>query len=174
MVNIPHPRVAFGDLPDQFNTDADEVRLPRKTLVGLLDLYISSWDFDEDWYLTTYPDIAAAVSSTRFASGWAHFRSVGYLEGRLGSPTIVDSEWYLETYPDVAQAMLEGKIASATEHFENFGYAEGRLPSNPGVDARWYARRYMHVRKLNEEEKHAHDDFVTRGYRGLALPAPPR
>jgi hypothetical protein len=70
--------------------------------------------------------------------------------------------------------MLEGKIASAAEHFENFGYAEGRLPSNPGVDARWYARRYMHVRKLNEEEKHAHDDFVTRGYRGLALPAPPR
>ena len=69
MVNIPHPRVAFGDLPDQFKTDADEVRLPRKTLVGLLDLYISSWDFDEDWYLTTYPDIAAAVSSARFASG---------------------------------------------------------------------------------------------------------
>jgi hypothetical protein len=24
------------------------------------------------------------------------------------------------------------------------------------------------------EEKHVHDDFVRRGYRGLALPAPPR
>ncbi|GAB1717511.1 MAG: hypothetical protein NTAFB05_25530 [Nitrobacter sp.] len=173
MVNIPHPRVAFGDLPDQFKTDADEVKLPRKILARLLDLYISSWDFDEDWYLTTYPDIAAAVSSNGFPSGWAHFRAVGYLEGRLGSRPIVDSEWYIETYPDVAEAMLDGKVASAAEHFENFGYAEGRLPSKPGVDAQWYARRYMRARQ-SVEEKQAHDDFVRRGYRELALPAPPR
>jgi hypothetical protein len=69
--------------------------------------------------------------------------------------------------------MLDGKVASAAEHFENFGYAEGRLPSKPGVDAQWYARRYMRARQ-SVEEKQAHDDFVRRGYRGLALPAPPR
>jgi hypothetical protein len=69
--------------------------------------------------------------------------------------------------------MLEGKVTSAAEHFENFGYAEGRLPSKPGVDTKWYARRYMCVPQ-DVEEKHVHDDFVRRGYRGLALPAPPR
>lgn len=174
MVNIPHPRVVFGDLPDRWKSDTEEITIPRKILGALLNLYISFWDFDEDWYLSTYPDIAAAVSSARFASGWAHYRSVGYLEGRLGSRQIVDSEWYLETYPDVAQAMLEDKVASAAEHFENFGYAEGRLPSKPGVDAKWYARRYMGVHGQPADESHAHDDFVKRGYRGLALPAPPR
>jgi hypothetical protein len=175
MVPIPHPNVAFGDLADRMKTNDDEVKVPRKLLARLLDLYILFWDFDEEWYLATYSDIQAAVSRGEFASGWAHFRTVGYLEGRFGNRPVVDSEWYLDTYPDIAQAMLEGKVGSAADHFENFGYAEGRLPSDPGIHARWYAKRYMSAVDPDDvEEQQALEDFLKFGYRQLAFPAPPR
>jgi hypothetical protein len=175
MVNIPHPKIAFGDLADRMKTADDEVKVPRKLLTHLLDLYISFWDFDEDWYLATYPDIQAAVSQGAFPSGWSHFKAVGYLEGRLGNRPIVDSEWYLETYPDIAQAMLEGKVTNAADHFENFGYAEGRLPSDPGVHPKWYVERYMPNEDPEEvEDRQALENFLKFGYRQLALPAPPR
>jgi hypothetical protein len=175
MAIIPHPKIAFGDLTDRLKTSDDEVKVPRELLAHLLDLYISGWDFDEDWYLATYPDIQAAVHQGEFPSGWAHFRTVGYLEGRLGNRPIVDSEWYLDTYPDIAQAMLEGKVTSAADHFEMFGYAEGRLPSDPGVQAKWYAKRYMPAADPDKvEERDVLDDFLKFGYRQLAFPAPPR
>jgi hypothetical protein len=88
MVPIPHPNIAFSDLADRMKTNDDEVKVPRKLLARLLDLYISFWDFDEEWYLATYSDIQAAVSRGEFASGWAHFRTVGYLEGRFGNRRI--------------------------------------------------------------------------------------
>ncbi|MCK1368321.1 hypothetical protein [Bradyrhizobium sp. 62] len=175
MTIIPHPNVAFADLAERLTTPADEVMVPRKLLMRLLDLYISSWDFDEDWYLATYPDIQAAVTDGKFASGWDHFKSVGYFEGRRGNRPVVDTDWYLETYPDIAKAILEGKVTSASEHFEAFGYAEGRLPSNPEIHTKWYARRYMsapHPEAVKESD--ALQDFVRIGYRSLALPAPPR
>lgn len=175
MVTIPHPKIAFGDLSDRLKTNDDEVKVPRKVLARLLDLYISFWDFDEEWYLATYPDVQDAVNRGDIASGWAHFRAVGYLEGRQGHRPIVDSEWYLNTYPDIAQAMLEGKVTSAAEHFENFGYAEGRLPADPGVHAKWYAKRYMGTADPESvEERQALENFLKIGYRQLAFPAPPR
>ncbi|HWA26119.1 MAG TPA: class I SAM-dependent methyltransferase [Lacunisphaera sp.] len=44
-------------------------------------------DFDEAFYLATYPDVAAAVASGTFASGRAHFDTCGRAEGRLGANT---------------------------------------------------------------------------------------
>src|SRR5579859_749348 len=102
MVTIPHPKVAFGDLADRLKSSGDEVSVPRKLLDRLLDLYISFWDFDEDWYLATYPDIQAAVAAGKFGSGREHFKTVGYFEGRRGNQPIVDTEWYVEMYPDIA------------------------------------------------------------------------
>jgi hypothetical protein len=175
MVTIPHPMIAFGDLAERMKTGDDEVKVPRKLLARLLDVYISFWDFDEEWYLATYPDIQAAVSHGNFTSGWAHFRTVGYFEGRFGNRPIVDSEWYLGTYPDIAQAMVEGKVVSAADHFESFGYAEGRLPSNPGIHPKWYAKRYMPAADPDDvEERQVLENFLKFGYQQLAFPAPPR
>jgi hypothetical protein len=176
MVTIPHPNVAFGDLAERMKKAGDEVSVPRKVLARLLDLYISFWDFDEDWYLATYPDIQAAVAGGKFPSGWEHFKTVGYLEGRRGNQPVVDTEWYVETYPDIAQAMLEGKVTSAADHFERWGYAEGRLPADPGLHSKWYARRYMPAVSDpdNVDEREALKDFVKFGYRRLAFPSPPR
>ncbi len=153
----------------------DEVPVPRRLLARLLDLYISFWDFDEDWYLATYPDVQTAVIQGTIPSGWEHFRAVGYLEGRRGSRPVVDTEWYVEMYPDIAQAMLEGKVTSAAEHFERWGYAEGRLPADPGLQAKWYAKRYMDIADPNKvDDREALKDFVRFGYRSLEFPAPPR
>ena len=87
MMTIPHVNVAFGDLPDRLKMVGDEVPVPREILARLLDLYILCWGFDEDWYLSTYPDIEEAVKQNLFASGWAHFP--GHVGGqgyqRIGS-----------------------------------------------------------------------------------------
>jgi hypothetical protein len=175
MMTIPHVNVAFGDLPERLKVKGEEVLVPRQILTRLLDLYISCWDFDEDWYLASYPDIQQAVNEGLFPSGWAHFRNIGYFEGRLGHQPVVDAEWYLNTYPDIAQAMLEGKVASPVEHFVKHGYAEGRLPHDPGLDVKWYASHYVPSVVADTVDKDdLLRDFVKRGYRQLAIPAPPR
>jgi len=175
MMTIPHVNVAFGDLPERLKTEDDEVPVPREILTRLLDLYILCWGFDQGWYLSTYPDIEAAVKQGLFPSGWAHFRTVGYLEGRFGHQPVVDADWYVSTYPDIAQAMLEGKVTSALDHFIKFGYQEGRLPHDPDLHPKWYAPRYapsVDSGTGGKEEMVKH--FLKRGYHQLAVPAPPR
>jgi hypothetical protein len=173
MAPIPHVEVVFGEFAKQAMGNQQEILVPREILMRLLDLYISCWDFDEEWYLATYPDIADAIKHGQFKSGWNHFRSIGYLEGRLGTQPIVDPDWYISKYSDVAGAMLDGKVTSAAEHYSDFGYSEGRLPHNPGVQARWYAPRYLNSSAINDETA-CSDHFVKSGYRKLAVPAPPR
>lgn len=175
MMTIPHVNVAFGDLPKRLKSAGDEVSVPREILARLLDLYILCWGFDEDWYLSTYPDIEEAVRQNLFPSGWAHFRAIGYFEGRFGQQPVVDAEWYVSTYPDIAQAMLEGKVTSALDHFIRFGYQEGRLPHDPALHPDWYAPRYApSVDRCNGGEEEMLSHFLNRGYRQLAVPAPPR
>ncbi len=175
MATIPHVNIAFGDLPEQLRKHGDSVPVPRETLLRLLDLYISCWDFDEDWYLKTYPDVQAAVGEGEFLSGWYHFRTVGYLEGRFGSPPTVDEEWYLSTYSDIAEAVLEEKVDSASDHFVQFGYKEGRLPRDPAIHPEWYAPRYVRSHEASEaNEATLLEHFLRIGYHRLAVPEPPR
>jgi hypothetical protein len=175
MATIPHVRFAFGDLPERIANSGDEIPVPRELLARLLDLYISCWDFDEEWYLATYPDIGEAVAKGKFDSGWAHFRAIGYLEGRLGHQPMVDPEWYVNAYPDIAEAMLAGKVTSAADHYIQHGYKEGRLPNSPAIHPRWYASRYMPtIDPSNDNEDRLRDHFIRWGYRQLAVPQPPR
>jgi hypothetical protein len=175
MVSIPHPKVAFGELAEKMNGRDAVISVPRETLTLLLDLYICCWDFDENWYLATYPDIREAIDQGQFPSAWAHFRAVGYFEGRLGAKQMVDTEWYTATYPDIAKAMLDGSVTSALDHFVQFGYAEGRLAQDPRVHPNWYAPRYMLAENSAVcDETTCTADFVSRGYRQLAVPVPPR
>ncbi len=44
------------------------------------------FEFDEDWYLTSYPDVAAAVRAGGFASGLQHYLAYGRAEGRSPLP----------------------------------------------------------------------------------------
>ena len=97
--------------------------------VEVVKLLISGVAFDEKWYLSTYPDVAAAVAAGIYNSGQQHFIEAGYFEGRRPQDFAVDEQWYLKTYPDVAEAIKKGDVQSAREHFDLHGYDEGRVPA---------------------------------------------
>src|SRR5262245_60572297 len=82
--------------------------------------------FDADWYLETYPDVAArGVDPVR------HYVQHGAREGRDPN-RLFSSSWYLASYPDVAAAGL-----NPLTHYILRGAAEGRNPG-PLFDAAWY------------------------------------
>ena len=97
--------------------------------VDVVKLLLRGVEFDEKWYLSQYPDVAAAVAAGAFRSGRHHFIDVGYFEDRHPQDFEVDEKWYLETYPDVAEGIRNGKLLSARQHFNQHGYDEGRSPA---------------------------------------------
>ena len=86
-------------------------------------------NFDSEWYVAEYPDLAEALASGEIRSPKEHFIDSGYFEGRLPGPLKVDAAWYLEKYPDVAEGIERGDSESAEQHFLEHGYWEGRAPS---------------------------------------------
>jgi len=92
-------------------------------------LSIETVNFDEDWYISAYPDVRDAIKQENFKSGLAHFRSMGYFEGRLPVNIVFDENFYLGRYADISQAINLGSIPSAKLHFFTRGYKEGRIPS---------------------------------------------
>jgi len=142
-------------------------------LGNLANLYISLWDFDEKWYVSNNPDLASAIPSENFPTGWRHFCVVGYFEGRLPVAPHVDATWYMSTYPDVASAIIEGAFADASEHFLTSGYREGRLSSDPRVEPAWYAPRYMPQNSAADANA-CTNHFLRYGYLNGAIPARPR
>lgn len=74
--------------------------------------------FDRDWYLKTYPDVAAnGIDPIR------HYLSFGANEGRHPSPAFSGVR-YLQHYPDVAASGMNPLL-----HFIHYGRAEGRRAS---------------------------------------------
>jgi hypothetical protein len=88
--------------------------------------------FDEEWYLSQYPDVRAEIQSGNQKSGLEHYRRHGIVEKRLPAKPVVDEAWYLRAYPDVAQAIRVGRETSAYDHFVKEGYREGRAPRPVG------------------------------------------
>lgn len=95
----------------------------------LLHCVIARLPFSAEFYLRTYPDIAAAVAAGQIADLHRHFIDTGWFEGRMGSPPEVDEAAYRGAYADVAEAIDEGRIGSAHDHYMLAGAAEGRVPS---------------------------------------------
>lgn len=46
----------------------------------------SRGDFNSDFYLSQYPDVASALSAGQFIDAWDHYEKYGRKEGRLGRP----------------------------------------------------------------------------------------
>jgi hypothetical protein len=88
------------------------------TLSKEIALLLNSEYFDADWYLITYPDVAA-----EHVNPAEHYITHGAKEGRIPGP-LFDGNWYLEQYPDVANAGENPLI-----HFILFGQQEGRSSS---------------------------------------------
>lgn len=82
--------------------------------------------FDENFYLASYPDVAANVAAGGFSSGLQHFQQSGLVEGRLLVSPNYNEAIYLQRYPDVAAEVAAGRLSSGLSHFIQSGYAEGR------------------------------------------------
>ena len=106
--------------------------------------------FSENGYLAVNPDVAAAVKSRAFNSGWQHYALWGNKEGRLLSPvdySVFDETYYLQQSPDVAAAVKRGDLSSGWQHYVLWGSKETRsarfsifnevayLAANPDVAA---------------------------------------
>ncbi len=119
--------------------NSTKVLLATKTLVSQNSL------FDEHYYLKEYPNVAAAVASGEFATGYDHYIKYGQYEGYSPSPYWNES-WYLQKNPDVAAAVRAGTISSGFMHYYLYGQYENRpgllyfntnyyLANNPDVAA---------------------------------------
>jgi GT2 family glycosyltransferase len=89
--------------------------------------------FDEQFYTSRYPDVAASGADPLF-----HFLRYGAAEGRLPNP-LFDSSFYLARYPDVARSGYNPLL-----HFLRFGGVEGRQP-HPDFDSAFYLANYPDV-----------------------------
>ena len=100
--------------------------------------------FDESFYLDNNPDVAKAVQTGGFSSGFDHFMEFGRFEARDPSE-FFNTNFYLGKYSDVLAAVQQGKV-TAFDHFIANGQLEKRDPvswfntnlylqKNPDVDA---------------------------------------
>jgi Lectin C-type domain len=84
--------------------------------------------FDEVRYIRNNQDIAVALQSGQYASGYDHFVQFGWKEQR-DFTSVYNESYYLANNADVAQAVASGAFSSGFEHFAKHGHQEWRDPS---------------------------------------------
>lgn len=82
--------------------------------------------FNENYYLSNYPDVEAAVDAGGFSTGLEHFQIFGLAEGRVLVSPFYDEQLYLRANPDVEAAVASGGFRSGLQHYIENGEAEGR------------------------------------------------
>ena len=87
-------------------------------ILNAIRYIIDSGLFDAEFYLSSYPDIAAAGKDP-----FDHFFHYGFQEGRWPN-SYFEPLWYLDTYPDVRHARLQPLL-----HYVTVGEKLGRRPS---------------------------------------------
>lgn len=109
--------------------------IPLPVLRQVVAAAVSALPFDEEFYLSQYPDIKAAVEAGEITDPRSHFVQDGYFEGRFWANPNVDEKFYGTTYPDVAQAITQGVIGSGREHYLRTGAYEGRFANEEELTA---------------------------------------
>ncbi|MDB5733330.1 MAG: glycosyl transferase family 2, partial [Variovorax sp.] len=123
---------AFDEVPTSFAAQL-KIRLNRVSQrfrkrspgggANVIDTVRRSIYFDREWYLATYPDVAA-----RGMDAAVHYVNFGAREGRAPGPWF-SGEGYLQHNPDVAQAGI-----NPLYHYMVHGQLEGRTDgSKPGL-----------------------------------------
>lgn len=104
--------------------------------------------FDETFYLTKNPDVAAAVAQGWLSSGFAHWQQWGQAEGRAAidasANPLYDEVGYLAMNQDVAAAVESGALRSGYDHYVAYGKAEGRALT-PLFDSAYYLGKNQDV-----------------------------
>src|SRR3954470_17353470 len=91
---------------------------------------VGSGLFSAEFYLTAYPDIAAAE-----VDPFEHFLHYGFQEGRCPNPYF-EPLWYVNNNPDVQEVQEQPLV-----HYALYGDREGRRPSVK-FDTAWYRHTY--------------------------------
>lgn len=80
--------------------------------------------YNEAYYLSQNPDVAAAVRAGVFSSGLQHWQLYGSMEGRNAS-RFFDWQLYRDNNPDLAEAGITSR-SQVISHFNQYGFSEGR------------------------------------------------
>jgi hypothetical protein len=104
------------------------VTIPTSLFKFLLSTLLVAENFDEAAYLAANSDVAEAVRKGQIESGWVHYVTTGYFEGRSPGAYKIDVSWYRKRYPDVARAERRGQLHVA-DHYARVGRAESRAAS---------------------------------------------
>jgi SAM-dependent methyltransferase len=112
--------------------------------------------FNESCYLAANPDVAAAVKSGKIASGWAHFKKFGAVEGRrqkvsdeeLATAENFDETRYLAANPDARELVRQGKFSSGRAHFDAVGRFQRRRQRRESALPAIRARKLAALRPL--------------------------
>lgn len=108
--------------------DNEKVSISPRLMKFLMLGWLINQHFDEEAYLKANRDVAEAIQNGKIESGWTHYLTTGYFEGRSPGTRYVDLKFYRRAYPDVALAERKGQTTAA-EHYAVAGRAEGRSPS---------------------------------------------
>jgi hypothetical protein len=126
MQYVPPLRVLSG--AGEIERSETRIALPMEAFYALLRAAFSGASFDADWYISTYPDVATAISEGIVPDAVTHFVRFGYFEGRRPRSFDVNPRWYEDAYDDVAGAIRSGAISDARSHYNANGYFEPRAP----------------------------------------------
>lgn len=106
----------------------DTVDITVKFFRFLMLGWLSQQHFNEAKYRSANLDVDEACRKGEIESGWAHYVTTGYFEGRHPGEYFVDPAYYRRTYPDVAMAERRGET-NPDVHFGQSGRLEGRSGS---------------------------------------------
>lgn len=98
----------------------------RRFLRVLIAEFVARAHFDQDWYAETYPDVEGARLAGDVKSLHHHFKTSGYLEGRLPAELPFDPQFYRRHYKDIAESFPASDPEGMRAHFLTSGYFEGR------------------------------------------------
>jgi hypothetical protein len=104
--------------------DISSIRRKMPEVVVDRGKYISR--FDEEFYLSTYPDVKRAVETGRsFKSGLDHYSVTGFYAGRL--PFSFNRVEYVIKYPQAAVAIANGAYMNPLHHYIETTHQEARF-----------------------------------------------
>jgi len=126
--------------------------------------------FNEEAYLTNYPDVRSAVAQGFVASGLQHFQLYGIKEGRTAVSPFWDEQKYLTANPDVKAAVNAKTFSSGLQHFILFGENEKRpgatiVDTPVGFNENYYNVLYPDVSRAvaSKQVASAESQFIRNG-----------
>lgn len=89
------------------------IAVDKDLFVRLMARSLRDIPIDEEWYLTTYPDVKDAIVAGTTSSAAYHYAHFGFFEHRMPRNIVVNPAWYIQVNPDVKEAIRNNTFASA-------------------------------------------------------------